>query len=64
MAKTQPFRLEATYTPISKRSCARSLNLLHHSPLDVMIGVTNWFEMEGVACQVERLLGSLLRLLF
>ena len=24
MAKTQPFRLEATYTPISKRSCSRS----------------------------------------
>ncbi|TLF40888.1 flavodoxin [Lacticaseibacillus zeae] len=25
MAKAQPFRLEATYTPISKRSCSRSL---------------------------------------
>jgi hypothetical protein len=24
MAKAQPFRLEATYTPISKRSCSRS----------------------------------------
>ena len=24
MAKDQPFRLEATYTPIAKRSCSRS----------------------------------------
>ena len=24
MAKNQPFRLEATYTPIAKRSCSRS----------------------------------------
>ena len=24
MAKAQPFRLEATYTPIAKRSCSRS----------------------------------------
>ncbi len=24
MATAQPFRLEATYTPISKRSCPRS----------------------------------------
>ncbi len=64
MAQAQPFRFEATYVPVSNRACSRSLNLLHRSPLDVMIDVTNWFEMEGVACQVERLLGSLLRLLF
>ena len=24
MAKDRPFRLEATYTPIAKRSCSRS----------------------------------------
>ena len=26
MAKDRPFRLEATYTPIAKRSCSRSTN--------------------------------------
>ena len=29
MAKTQPFRLEATYTPIAKRSCSRSHKRAH-----------------------------------
>jgi hypothetical protein len=28
MAKDQPFRREATYTPISKRSCLRSVKIL------------------------------------
>ena len=28
MAKDQPFRREATYTAISKRSCSRSVKIL------------------------------------
>ncbi|EHJ30090.1 hypothetical protein HMPREF0541_01732, partial [Lacticaseibacillus rhamnosus ATCC 21052] len=26
--KAQPFRLKATYTPVSKRPCSRSVNFL------------------------------------
>ncbi|AGP70719.1 Hypothetical protein LOCK900_0904 [Lacticaseibacillus rhamnosus LOCK900] len=33
MAKAQPLRLEATYTPIAKRSCSRPKNDVFHVSL-------------------------------
>ena len=38
MAKAQPFRLEATYTPIAKRSCSRSHKKTAHNKLLVKDG--------------------------